>query len=181
MPRREHRQANHTALFVAIALLVQIGILGSLAASRWTPASQARTIYLAMRPVDPHDPIRGDYVTLDFPNVNDLRADQFDTKPKAGQTVWITMNHASGATWDVGAVSTTRPPAEAIGKDALMRGRVASIHDSQVNVVYGIEQFWVPKGKGNLPFGKKTIARIQTAPDGTAVLGGLIVDGRPWP
>jgi uncharacterized membrane-anchored protein len=50
-------------------------------------------------------------------------------------------------------------------------------------VVYGIEEYFIPEGKGrDFRFGNKMAsARIVVDDNGNAVLKGIIVDGKPWP
>jgi uncharacterized membrane-anchored protein len=171
-----------SALFIGMALLVQIAILGGLTATRWSTPSSSKTIYLTVGPVDPTDLLRGDYVTLSYPAIRSLPAEDFAKKPKKGQDVWVEVSR-SGAAWDYRAAYTSQPTKNDLTDpgNVAIRGRVSSVSGSKVAVVYGIEEYWVPKGKGNLPPGKNVLARVLVGTNGTAKLDALVIDGRIWP
>ncbi|OLB51361.1 MAG: hypothetical protein AUH99_07455 [Candidatus Rokubacteria bacterium 13_2_20CM_2_70_11] len=50
-----------------------------------------------------------------------------------------------------------------------------------VHVVYGIERYYVPEGKGTPPRGQKLEAELALTADGRPFLRRLFVDGRPYP
>jgi uncharacterized membrane-anchored protein len=177
-------------VWFALALALQLGIIGALVLGQFAVTEKGTPVMLTVGPVDPRSPLRGDYVTLTFPDISTIPADSFieGTAPKAGQKVTIPVVR-QGSVWNyTGYGASTRSPAElrknggGVDPEAvLIVGSVAAIDRRNVTVGYGFQQYFVPEGKGNLPFGKRTTARVIVGDDGTGLIRQLYVDGRRWP
>ena len=63
-----------------------------------------------------------------------------------------------------------------------IRGKVESSFSSY-HIVYGVEQFFIPEGKGrNFSFwNKEAFAAVALDDNGNSVLKRLYVDDKPWP
>lgn len=165
--------------FVAV-VVAQLAFLLAWAGYHERVRSSAPTMWLQVLPVDPRDPLRGDFAILNFEASN--------VPPPEG---WA--ENASGRLWvrfapgDDGlhrAVASTyeRPGDLGPGEFAAMAwpwGRAWN-DESLVRVRYEIEKFFVPEGKGELPPGD-TRAEVAITPRGALQLKRVWVDGRPWP
>lgn len=58
-----------------------------------------------------------------------------------------------------------------------------NFNNSRIHIVYGIEQYFIPEGKGqNFSFWDKEVAALVAVDDdGNAVLKKIYVDDKPWP
>lgn len=176
-------------LLGAVAL-AQSAALFDLVYARDRLLKTGREITLAVRPLDPRDIFRGDYVTLGY-DISTLKKSSTETDPdfngfSPGSTAYVTMNAAPEGGWTETHVGSQYPSQVAPG-EVVLKGRVNSVWkadssaETVVNVRYGIENYFVPEGTGRALEDKvrthKIEAVIAVAADGTAALKGLIVDG----
>jgi uncharacterized membrane-anchored protein len=132
--------------------------------------SRAPVVKLKTVPVDPQDLLRGDYMIL--------RYEISDAKPPAsapassGAEFWVVLEprgefHVVKSTsWDEPAIDEGQ-----IAVKAAMGGRGA---------VYGIENYYVPEGKGTPRF--KTIdVEAAVSPTRRLYIKRVLVDGRAYP
>ncbi|MDB4894257.1 MAG: hypothetical protein JWN15_519 [Firmicutes bacterium] len=141
---------RHRRLFwaaILLQVLVLVGMIGSHGYTLWT----GRPVMLKTAPVDPWDPLRGEYVTLSY-EISTLRHDQVAMNGAPYhqmQTVWVLLEQ-QGEFWSAVQVSDQRPAASPA--QLAMRGTVAYYdggvgRPGDVRVRYGIEQFYVPEGE----------------------------------
>ncbi|SFV33004.1 GDYXXLXY domain-containing protein [Hyphomicrobium facile] len=149
-----------------------------------------REITLAVRPLDPRDIFRGDYVTLGY-DISTLKKSSTETDPdfngvSPGSVAYVTLKGAPGGDWTVTHVGS-RYPSEVASDEVVLKGRVKYVWNAgndpemTIQVRYGIENYFVPEGTGRALEDKvrshKIEAVVAVAADGTAALKGLIVDG----
>ncbi len=143
-----------------------------------------------MRPLDPRDIFRGDYVTLGY-DISTLKKSTTESDPDLdgfvpGSTAFVTMTPKPDGGWSETHVGRVFPSQVAPG-EIVLKGRVLSTWKSQnpaetvVNLRYGIEKYFVPEGTGRALEDKvrahKIEAIVAVGSDGTAALKGLVVDG----
>jgi uncharacterized membrane-anchored protein len=119
------RRALFWAL-VAVQAAIPFGMVG-LKEARY---SGAERVYLAVRPVDPLDPLRGEYVRLSYP-ISGIAA-------PAG-TVYVPLVPTGNDSWTGYYARTVRPES-----GTYIRGR----SDGSGRIVFGIEHFYVQEGTG---------------------------------
>jgi uncharacterized membrane-anchored protein len=178
-----------------VAFVIQGALLFWMIGDRALLLARGTEVRLAVVPVDPRDFLRGDYVILSYDlsmlDAHELAGDDtFDW----GDTIYVTVEKKpDGDTWQATAI-THAPPA---GKLAL-KGTVDTMTDDsdrqpegappcpdckKYNVVYGLEQFFVPEGKGReletLRNDQKLQVDVAVASNGRAALKRLLVDGQP--
>ena len=133
-------------------------------------------IVLESRPVDPRDPVRGDYVILGY------RAERLDglpgARPRAGEEVYVVFEHL-GRYWEPVSVRTQN-----LGADEWERGLVAIrarvVDESPLRVEYpNLGEYFVPQGTGVLP--SPPDVHVAVSRDGVARIKYLEVDGERWP
>ncbi|MGF7160630.1 putative membrane-anchored protein [Rhodoligotrophos appendicifer] len=172
--------------FVA-AFLLQAGLLVYMVADRAVLLAEGKEIRLAVRPVDPRDLLRGDYVVLSY-DISQLDAaklggaDDFE----AGSTVYVSLR-SDGEVWQASAMNSERTDD---GAGAVLRGTIdgkisppgCSDPCKAYRVTYGLEQFFVPEGKGRdleqLRNDQKLAVDIAIDPDGRGAIKRLLVDGQ---
>lgn len=173
-------------IFVA---LVQTAALFKIVYDKDSLLKSGREITLPVKPVDPRDIFRGDYVTLGYDisslNASQVPAGSFD-KFAIGAPAYVTVAPDPAGGWAVSSVSPEFPknvsPADVVLKarvDRMWRGQSGS--DGVLSLRYGIETYFVPEGTGRVLESKvrehKNDAILAVGADGSAALKGLVVDG----
>lgn len=175
-------------LLIAVAL-VQTAALFKIVYDKDQLLKTGREITMPVKPLDPRDIFRGDYVTLGYDistlNTSQVPIGNFDNFP-VGSAAYVTLSQAPAGGWAVAAVTPEFPTAAAPA-DVVLKGRIDRVwrahtaSDSSINMRYGIETYFVPEGTGRALESKvrehKIDAIVTVGQDGTAVLKGLVVDG----
>lgn len=165
--------------------------LGWMVLDRVRLLSAGREIELAIRPVDPRDLFKGDYVQLAF-DITQLDPKLFiagqglePARPgqvrqaAAQQTLYITLEEQPGQGWRPVAVSRQRPEQLPANRIAL-KGRTLGWNPNAVT--YGIERYFVPEGTGGkleeLARASKLSAIVAVDRSGRSAIKGLVHEGR---
>jgi uncharacterized membrane-anchored protein len=164
---------------VAVAAL-QIGFLVSMIAGRAAILRDGREVVLQVRPVDPRDLLRGDYVTIGY-NVSTVPVSLFAARPDealrgAGETVFVRLAPGEDGIWQPVAARYGEPPEASASPDEVdIRGTVAmpwADSATEIPIDYGIERFYVPEGEGRAieaGIGERSFRmKVAVADDGTA-------------
>jgi len=100
-------------------------------------------IHLKTVPVDPRDPLRGDYVILRYEiSTVESGPEGLARRFRRNQTVFVELADPAGE-WIVKDIHNQRPE-----EGLSLRGRVLSASDQRLEIVYGIESFFVREGEG---------------------------------
>jgi len=176
-----------------LAVTLQAVIIFGIIIYKISVLAAGTEILLKIVPVDPRDPLRGAFATFQFSGISDL--DDFVLKGQQfgnGETVYVVLRQY-GKYWSPQEVQKTRPPDEAIfikgkvenggtetGSTILPRRRFGG---SRLHVVFGIEDYFIPEGKGHgFSFqNKEAAAMVVVDEDGEAFLEQVYVDDKPWP
>ena len=162
------------AIFVVIVGLQVALLVGIIAIEEGRQAGVE--IVLESLPVDPRDPLRGDYVILRY------RAEDVDglpgARPRTGEEVYVTFEQR-GRYWEPTALGARNPD-----QDEWDRGRVAIrarvVLESPLRVEYpDLGEYFVRQGTGVLPLPPDV--HIAVSRDGVARIKYLEVDGERWP
>lgn len=168
---KQHRRLSIFALIVALQVVLVLAIV-----VREEGLQRGTEIVLDSRPVDPRDPIRGDYVILRY------RAEEIEgiggPRPSEGDWVYVTFEDR-GQYWEPTVVSTRILPAEEWNDERVsIRARV--VDESPLRVEYpDLGEYFVPQGTGVLP--KSPDVHVSVSDNGTARILYLEIDGRQWP
>jgi len=175
---------------LAVVAVVQSAALFNMVFARNRLLKSGQEITLAVKPLDPRDIFRGDYVTLGY-DISTLTKSTTETDPdftgfSVGGPVYVTLASDSDGKWTETHVGSQYPSKVAPG-EAVVKGRVTSVWQdgntavAHVIVRYGIENYFVPEGTGRVLEDKvrshEVKAIVAVAADGTTALKGLIVDG----
>jgi uncharacterized membrane-anchored protein len=177
-----------------IALAIQLAVIFGMIVYKMSVLRRGVEVNVGIEPVDPRDLLRGDYITFRYPVSNLDRTILRDPPVWNGATVYVILER-SGKLWTACSAQTTKPE----GDDTLfLQGKVAGgglesgaaaaewgrSRSTRIHIVYGIEQYFIPEGKGeglNLRGSIQPFARVVVDRNGKAVLKQIYIDNRPWP
>ncbi len=172
-------------LGIALAFLLQVGLLGWIVYDRAELLRNGQEIRLTVIPVDPRDLFRGNYVTLNYA-ISTVRSDALagDDTFRFGEPIYVTLA-ADGAATAIGHAA----PAGG----TFLRGTIASVDERTAcdladkcwtyGVDYNLEKFFVPEGTDreleSLRSEQRIAADVAVARVERAALKRLLVDGAP--
>lgn len=142
-------------LAALVVALVQIGFLGWSLYGRAAILQHGREIALRIRPVDPRDLLRGDYVALSY-DISTLPAELVrDAPPRddreiKSMTVRVRPG-ADGLAEPVAVFLGAEPATPASGDEVDLKARASTNWRADtvtIPVTYGIERFYLPEGEG---------------------------------
>jgi len=163
--------------FLAIGL--QVLIILMIIVFKYSIISGGVDVILRIQPIDPRDPLRGDYITFTY---NISRLSNYLVKEKglkAGDTVYVVLREGK-TYWTPVRVSKVRPD---FSESFFIKGKVSSVSNQNLRIVYGIEEYFIPEDKGrNFSFANKFVtAKVSLDKNGNPVLRQVYVDNKPWP
>lgn len=165
-----------------LGIFLHAAVLVGWAASLEVARTRATTVRLEVVQRDPRDLLRGDYVWLGY-KASEIPLSAFAAPPDSalrGDPVYVALAPKEGV-WEVAAASISRETLPLAPGHRLLVGRVQFVNPRQgVHVLYGIERYYVPEGKGNPPRGRIE-AEVALTADGRPFLTRLFVEGRPYP
>ena len=142
-----------------------------------------QVVLLETQPVDPRDPLRGDFVRLNY-TISDVPVNLFAPPVKtdlpAGTRIYVALAPA-GTNGFYEATRASRERLVPATGEIVLRGQSGRSWRSaagSIRVEYGIEQYFVAEGTGN-PHGKLT-AQVAVSSSGRASLKEVFVDGTPY-
>lgn len=136
-----------------------------------------KEVHLKIRPVDPRDLFRGDYVILsyDISNLEPVLSYKHGGKFEPYDDIYVvlTMKEPKIASY---SYATDKPPKN----NLFIKGKVISATEHMVTVEYGIESYFVPEGEGRWIERElsQMHAKVMIDQFGNAVLKGLIKNGK---
>ena len=181
---------KQTKFILAIAL--QVVIVFAIIIFKLSVLTGGTDVLLKIAPVDPRDLLRGDYATFqyDISNLDSYYANK--QQIRNGDAVYVVLRQ-SGRYWMAQNVQKTKP----VDGGVFIKGTVSSggvetqsdifqnqgFNNSRIHVVYGVEDYFIPEGKGQgfSFWNKEAAARVIVDENGNAVLKQLYVDDKPWP
>lgn len=176
-----------------LAIVLQTVIIFAIIIFKVSILSGGTDVLLRIEPVDPRDMLRGDYATFQYSNISNLASYISDGQQiKNGDTVYVILRQ-SGKYWLAQSIQKTKP----LNGEIILKGKVLSggkktqpdalpnqrFSGSRIQIIYGIEEYFIPEGKGqNFSFfNKEAAARVAVDENGNAVLKQIFVNDKPWP
>ena len=175
---------NAKRLFIAV-IAVQIVFLLGLVGYRESILSLGRTAVLETVPVDPRDLFKGEYVTLRYEistigegSLAPLKNQYFlEGEINEGDTVYVNLTNIDSDVYRL-FVQANKPSPYA---DLYIKGRATQVRNGTVTIEYGIEQYFLPEGRGKeIETADDVKVRVSINRSGTAAIKELIVDGTVW-
>lgn len=177
-----------------VAIVLQVIIIFAIIIFKASVLTGGTEILLKIAPVDPTSPLRGDYATFQY-DISNLDSYQLNgSRVRNGDTVYVVL-YQSGKYWTARSASLNKPTTgnnQIFVKGKVASGGIKSQSDilpyqqsgrSRLHVVYGVEEYFIPEGKGrNFSFfSKEAAAGVAVDENGNAALKKIYVDGKPWP
>ncbi len=183
----------------AIVVGLQVAVILLIILFKLAILTGGTTVRLQIEPVDPRDPLRGDYVTFRYADLSTIQLyDNLPSGVREGSTVYVPLRRL-GKYWGSTNRVLTSPPDAKDGAELFLRGQVTAVTgntldvemwgqpsnwEPTVHVTYGIEDYFIPENSGRtLPWGRNAdlSADVSVDDQGRAVLKGLYAKGKPWP
>jgi len=147
-------QKRWLVVLAAVVALTQIALLGSMIWSRAAILRNGAEIVLEVRPVDPRDLLRGDYVTISY-NISALPRELFGGAAQEDYSgpypVFVRLKADDSGIWQPVSAGFDAPPASPPAPGEIdLRGTATYFPpgEAPVPVDYGIERFYLPEGQG---------------------------------
>ena len=167
-------------LLILVLALQSAWILGT-ALVQERALANGKIILLETQRVDPRDPLRGDYLILNY-KISDVPASVFSppvaTDLPVGTKVYVALEQRGQFHEAVKASTNQFEPA---GNEILLQGQMRWWWNTATNAIhieYGLERYYVAEGTGNPP-GTLTVQAVVPA-SGRASLKQVFVDGKPY-
>ncbi len=162
---RRKRNPEYTRLIIALILL--FGIIVAFALYLSWPLLTGKTLVLATMPVDPVDIFRGQYISVRY-EISSIPAISGAEK---GSTVYVILKKGEGGIYRYDGASLTEPQGDFI------KGKVAYVYDKNMNVEYGIEQYFFERGA---EFSTRNLTiEVKVSSSGQARITRLLKDNKP--
>ena len=152
-----------------IIVLLVLGLIGgSFLLYLALPLLSSTETILATRPVDPFDPLRGQYIIINY---------QIGSVPQiggaeAGDTIYILLKEDENKTARYVSASVTKPE-----EGLFIKGKVQYASESSLSVQYGIEQYFFER-HAQLPT-RNLQVKVKISGSGQARIVELLHDGKP--
>ncbi|NTV31086.1 GDYXXLXY domain-containing protein [candidate division WWE3 bacterium] len=201
------KSTTNTQRFLA-ALVLQVSVIFLLILFKFLVVAGGTEVVLSINPVDPRDPLRGDYVTFEYTDLTRLDSYYFENQNvQLGDTIYVPLRRY-GKTWqpESGSVSTVMPKSGTFIKghvtyvdrssydgyrdlvpmdstDTYNSYKTAPSYFITATIEYGIEEYYIPEGTGTTAWGSNgpTQAVVSVDGKGNAVLKKLYRNDKPWP
>ena len=177
------KNKRRTVYFLLIVLL-QFTVVFIMILNKERVLMTGKRVVFRVIPVDPRSLFRGDYVILNYSFSGLTRSLVSNAKTlqfKHRETVFVKLKKTAGK-WEAMSISKS-PFLDLTSQQIMLKGNINSIGTAMVGVVYGIESFFVPEGRGrklesDLLQNRVTVA-VSVDKVGAAVIRYILVDGRP--
>lgn len=185
MPARNSLNILAVRKLVILAIAAQILVLAYMAGKREYIQATGEQIYLRSAPIDPRDPFRGDFVRLRY-DINTIHKNSYRgiaefADLSEGTVLYAVLKPGFQDVFTFDYLTDRKPNGKTFIKGRLNRDWSFSPlwGENQINVKYGIEQYFVQQGKGKdmeAKLGEQDTLqipvemRISLGGDGTAVI-----------
>lgn len=165
-----------------IAVFVQVIIIFLIIFFKVSILTGGTEVILRIEPVDPWDPLRGDYITFDY-NISDIPYSNYYKYEmenfREGQTVYVLLEKSSNY-WYAFRIQKTKPTNS---NTVFIKGIVDNVSSQSYHITYGIEEYFIEEKSGrNFDFSdKEALAKVIVDENGNAVLKQVYIDDKPWP
>lgn len=169
-------------LLIAVLALQSAWILGT-SFQQERLLNVGREILLETQPVDPRDPLRGDFVRLNY-TISNIPREKFSPvitgELRAGTTVYVAVAPlGTNGFWNVTRASLKKFSPD--DNEVVLRAKAQwnwLPGGDVIRLEYGLEKYFVAEGTGN-PRGKLTVQAV-VADSGKASIKQVFIDGKPY-
>ncbi|TYS85315.1 GDYXXLXY domain-containing protein [Rossellomorea aquimaris] len=170
---RSHSLLAGKRMGIVLIICLQAVWIGYQVYSNETLLQNGETILLELQPVDPRSLLQGDYVELNY-TISELQEPSIEDN---GPITIVLRKNTQGIHEYSGVYrfnENWNTPYEKKPGDVLLNGKVTSYWDNTVQVVYGIEHFFIPEGTGLDVEGKVKSAEVIVSDKGDGILERLL-------
>lgn len=131
---------------IALIIIIQTLVLfGMVAKKQWT-LTYGAPVLLETKPVDPRSLFRGDYVRIRY-NISTIDKNSVlkDENLEKNEYLFVILEQ-QGKFWTAVEVRRDRPTLKS--NQVAVRGLVEYSYGDQLNLKYGIENYFIPEGTG---------------------------------
>ena len=166
MTEQEHTLRKEFLRF-SIVITVLVLILGGFLLYLSIPLLGDKTIILDTRPLDPFDPLLGQYVTIAY----EIGTINSNLNVEAGDTVYVILYEDENGISRYQSASLTKPKEE-----SFIKGEVKSVYNNKIRIEYGIEKYFFERGA---TFPTRGIQiEVKLSDSGQGRISELLQDGK---
>jgi uncharacterized membrane-anchored protein len=148
-------------------MVVLLIIVSFISYNEW-PLITGKKIVLATHPIDPFDPFRGQYITINY----EISRVNNNKDFKEGDWVYVSLKEDEQGVWRMQNISSM-----AFERGDFIKGKVSRAYGKEMWIEYGIEQFFFERN-AKLPTQNITI-EVSVASSGRAKISQLLQNGKP--
>ena len=150
-----------------IGLVVLLGIIAGFGLYLGMPLLTGAEATLATEPIDPFDPLRGQYIIIRY-EIGTIEAGNISI----GDSLYVSLKDDAEGIARLTKVSTEKPSA-----GLFIKGTVERIAGNQATLKYGIEQYFFERGA---QFSTQNVqVKVKIDSSGQARIKELVRDGKP--
>jgi uncharacterized membrane-anchored protein len=169
-------------LFILVLALQMAWVLYTVATQEHALAA-GRAVMLETQRIDPRDPLRGDYLILNY-KISAVPTNLFSPPVKMdlpeGTKIFVALKPGTNQFFVVSRASTNA--FAPVAGEVLLRGKSRPEWwwntTNSIRVEYGLERYYVAEGTGS-PAGKLTVRAIISA-SGSAHIKEVFINGKPY-
>ncbi len=158
---------KQTIGLISVVFLVLTIVLSFILYNEW-PLLTGKKIVLAIQPIDPFDPFRGQYMSINYEISTINNVEGFIE----GDSIYVTLEKDEQGIWRLKETSKTKP-----SEGIFIKGKITNSYDKRVWVEYGVEQFFFERN-AMLPTSNISV-EVRVSNSGRAKLVQLLKNGEP--
>ena len=173
---------KHRTKLLIVLIVAQVLILTGIAISNYAIGWYGKEIRIETAPVDPRDPVYGDYVVLnyDISQIDMALWKETTAVPDEGKPVYVVLKPGTttkiAGVYEAVGVYAKKPSIQ--DNEVILKGRIQyRFNDEQIRIRYGLETYYVQEATGkeleDQALVGQLVAKIKVAPWGRTVLEGL--------
>lgn len=151
------------------AIFLQLLIIFGIVFFKLSILEGGEEIVFKIAPVDPRDPLRGDYITFRFENLSSLDYSYFlYSDPKTRDAIYVPIK-STGSYWVAERGASKSKPQSG----TFIKGTIDSSGGSSFRISYGVEDYFIPEGTGrdfNFWRNSNWFAAVSVDENGNSVL-----------
>jgi len=162
-----------------LAMLLPLAIILLLIGANYYTLYFGKEVMLKTAPVDPWDFFRGDYMTLRYEiSTIDLSHTPHDKDFNYGENVYAVLSKGDKF-WTITKLEHDKPVIR--NTEVCMKGKITYLYQNSMTVVWGIESYFVPEGKGRTIESQRMNVTVMAAVDTTcrAMIKKVYVNDEP--
>lgn len=187
--------SNNTHLKFLAIVIGQVLILCLFILSRFLWLYSNPELVLQIYPVDPRDPLRGDYMTFDYGDVSSIGVDDLRgatlKQLRSNNDVYVILKKTGatqkyGEVWTYDSLTHTKPSSGVV----FIKGVVTSLPVDNdlwrtrypITLSFGIEDYFIPEGRGReivISNETSSYAVVVMNADGVGALKKIYVNDEP--